>query len=133
MFMKIEFTIPLISALTVSESNRSNEHWLKKGKRHNLQKLLIKSYMMKHVHEINILPCLITMTRIAPRTLDSDNLVSSFKWFRDAIAEHFFPDLAIGRADDNERLTWEYAQEKGEPKQYAIRIKIESENTRQAK
>lgn len=81
---------------------------------------------MKFVPDIDILPCLITMTRIAPRKLDAkENLPMSFKWFSDGLADYLKPGLAAGRADDDERMQWKFEQEKGEPKQYAIRIKIE--------
>ena len=69
-------------------------------------------------------PCTVKLTRISPRSFDCDNLVGGFKYVKDAIAEYIHPNLAIGRADDDDLIKWEYAQEKGEPKHYAIRIEI---------
>jgi hypothetical protein len=40
--------------------------------------------------------------------LDSDNLVTAFKFLRDAIAADLAPGLPPGRAD--EHFDWEYAQ-----------------------
>lgn len=63
------------------------------------------------------LPAVVTLTRLAPRQLDSDNAVAGFKAVRDAIAEFF------GVNDNDPRVTWRYAQEKA--KGYACRIEIE--------
>jgi hypothetical protein len=48
----------------------------------------------------------------------------SFKWIVDAVAEYINPGMKVGRADDDERIEWAYSQEKGKPKEYAIRITI---------
>ncbi len=105
-----------------SELN-SREHWAKKGQRHTMQKYAVRSFLNADNPKITP-PCLIKLTRIAPRYFDSDNLVGAFKYVKDAIAEYFHPDLAIGRADDDPNLHWEYVQEKGAPKTYEIRIEI---------
>jgi hypothetical protein len=56
--------------------------------------------------------------------MDFDNLVGSFKWIRDTLAEILVPNLAKGRADDDPRITWVYLQEKS--KSIGVRIKIEA-------
>ncbi len=125
--MKIEFTIPMSKDLIVSEANRSNEHWTVKKKRHDTQEFLINSYFNSRVSdEMEILPCMVKMTRVSPRELDFDNLVSSFKWIKDYIAERLVPGLAKGRADGDKRIKWEYEQIKGLSKQYAVKIEIQS-------
>jgi hypothetical protein len=63
---------------------------------------------------------MITLTRIAPRKLDTDNLVSACKGVRDGIAD------TLGVDDGDERITWKYAQRKGKPKQYAVEVEVES-------
>ncbi len=114
-------TIPI---KTVSESNRGSEHWTTKHKRHKKQKKGI-GFVLNPLKPPE-LPFTIKLIRIAPRKLDEgDNLPSSFKWIRDAIADWITPNLQAGRADDNELIKWEYGQEKGLPKDYAIRIEIE--------
>lgn len=60
----------------------------------------------------------VTFTRIAPRELDDDNLRSSFKSIRDGVAD------AFGCSDRDPRLLFEYAQERGRPHEYAVRITI---------
>jgi len=63
----------------------------------------------------------ITLTRIAPRRLDpGDNLNSSMKAVRDGIAD------ALGIDDGDARLTWKYAQRKGNPKEYAVEVEVEN-------
>lgn len=57
-----------------------------------------------------------TLTRIAPRKLDSDNLQSAFKGVRDEIAK--FLELN----DGSPRWLWDYQQQPGPA---AVRIKLE--------
>lgn len=64
-------------------------------------------------------PFVVTLTRIAPRQLDSDNLAIGFKAVRDGIAD------ALGINDGDKAVTWNYTQERGKPKQYAARVVIE--------
>lgn len=104
---------------TLSEANLTGEHWSKKHKRHTSQKMLIRLFFSREKPKIH-LPCLIKLTRIAPRSLDSDNLSSAFKWIRDEISSELTGIIRAGMADDDSRIQWQYAQKKGEPKEYAI-------------
>lgn len=66
-------------------------------------------------------PLRVTMTRIAPRVLDDDNLQGAFKYTRDEIAR------CLGLASDcGPEVVWCYAQERGPPKTYAVRITLET-------
>ncbi len=110
---------------TVSEANK-HEHWTKSNQRHASQKLAIWLEFKDKAVE---LPCMVKFSRISPRLLDKDeNLPMAFKWIKDQIAECIIrshdplaPKKPAGRYDDDFRLTWQYAQEKGKPQ----RIKIE--------
>lgn len=66
------------------------------------------------------LPLRITLTRIAPDTLDGDNLWGGLKHVRDGVADAL-------KIDDRESpmLSWDCAQEKGKPREYGLRILIE--------
>lgn len=64
------------------------------------------------------LPCVVRMTRVAPRSLDDDNLSSGFKALRDGIADR------LGVKDNDPRVRWEYAQVRGRAKEYAARVMI---------
>jgi hypothetical protein len=112
---------------TASEAN-SSEHWTKKAKRHKLQKQKIKAILLKERPKITI-PCNVLLTRISPRQLDvDDNLPMSFKYISDAIAEYFYPGLAPGRADGMGGIKFEFKQEKGNVKEYAITIQMSCES-----
>ena len=107
----------------VSEANNT-DHWREKHlRKKNIQWILssLKEYI-KHIH----LPCIVKIVRIGPRPLDSDNLQMSAKSVRDYIASLLIPGKRVGRADDDTRIEWQYFQEKGKPKQYALRIEIYS-------
>ncbi len=131
MMNKIIWELPI---KTVSEAN-SSEHWTKKSQRHRRQQCFVKQLYMKEIQPIE-LPCIVTMIRLGPRILDDDNLASAFKYIRDEISECLIPEkkgiyvrkdgkiIKIkGRADSDERIKWQYSQEKSA--KYGIRIEIE--------
>lgn len=106
---------PLILALpirVVSEANK-REHWRYRHRRAKAARaatVIVPSGLP--------LPCTVQLTRIAPRQLDDDNLRSAFKALRDGIADR------LGVKDNDPRVRWEYAQERGKPKEYAARVTI---------
>src|SRR5438445_8401045 len=115
-FMKKILDVKLPKLHTVSELNRANENRFVKQKRHKNQQFEVMFTLRNHIKEYPT-PCLIKLTRIAPRKLDvHDNLPSSFKWIVDTIAKQ------IGLHDNDDSLHWRYDQEKGKPKEYAIKI-----------
>ena len=67
------------------------------------------------VRALGLVSLVVTITRIGPRALDSDNLAASGKHVRDGVAD------ALGVDDGDPRITWLYAQEKGP---YGVRIEI---------
>ena len=106
---KEKFVIP---AKTISESN-SSEHWVKKANRHKIQKWMVKKAFRDHNLSFT-LPVEVTITRIAPKSLDShDNLPISQKWICDQIAAEIT------------EITWKYQQKKGKVKEYAVEVEIE--------
>jgi len=109
---------------TVSEGNQ-REHWHKAARRHTKQKDLINLFLKKDLPLYINKKITVKLIRISPRMLDEhDNLRFSFKWIVDAVANLLNPGLKAGRADDSDLITWEYDQEKGKPKEKAIRIEI---------
>lgn len=125
--MKIisSWTIPRMKIL--SEGNLSQIYW-KKSARHKIQKGMVKAYFLKEKPAIE-LPCIIRLTRVAPRKLDEhDNLPYSMKWIVDSLADCIIPGKQAGRADDCKEITWIYSQEKGKPREYALRIEIIKED-----
>jgi len=66
------------------------------------------------------LQLLVTITRVAPRELDDDNLTASAKHVRDGVAD------ALGLASDrDQRVLWRVQQRRGEPREYAAEVRIE--------
>lgn len=65
------------------------------------------------------LPVVVRLIRVAPRSLDDDNLQGVFKAIRDGVAD------AYGIDDkDRSRIRFEYDQERGAPHQYGVRIEV---------
>jgi hypothetical protein len=110
-------TVILDPLETVSEKNR-HEHWRAKAARTQQQRSLTLAVLL---HTFGRTPTwesgwTIYLTRIAPRRLDGDNLQRALSAVRDGVAEWLRID------DGSERLMWDYAQEKGVPWQYAVRV-----------
>lgn len=65
------------------------------------------------------LPVVVTLTRVAPRQLDGDNLQGSLKAIRDEVARW------LGSGDSpKDEILWRYEQRRGEPKAYAVEVHI---------
>lgn len=104
-----------------SSANLSENRWAK-SKRNKAQEWAILAAFKKQ--EVCIYPpCRITLTRVANRSLDYDNLCYAFKHVLDCIGSHLMPHKARGHADGGKNFTVDYRQEKG---QYAIKIKVEA-------
>jgi hypothetical protein len=115
----IQFSVPV---KILSEANNS-DHWAKKNSRkHAIRSAIKLRWLLIGSVEIE-LPCLIRLTRIAPRSLDYDNLVYSMRNVTNIVAELILPGLAPGRADGDTRLKFEYLQRKVS-KTYAVEVEI---------
>lgn len=112
-----QITIPI---KLISEAN-NRDHWTKKSKRSQGVKFFVRSGLMRFKGQPKF-PCIIKLTRIGIRALDDDNLGYSFKAIRDTVADFLLPGNAMGRADSDPRITWQYAQEKS--KIQGVRIEI---------
>ncbi|MEJ7746335.1 MAG: hypothetical protein WKF61_06210 [Luteimonas sp.] len=103
----IEVTLPLH---LVSGAN-VREHWALRSKRAKSHR---EACIAVPGHPV---PCVVTLTRLGPRELDSDNLAISAKHVRDGIADR------LGVNDNDKRVEWRYAQERS--KEYGVRIVIQ--------
>lgn len=115
----MNITIPL---RLESEMNVSC-HWSVRSKRKKKQKMAVLYCMQPFIHLVN-LPCTVSLTRFSPLQFDSDNLVSSFKYIRDAIVSAIKPGLAPGRGDEGDDIKWVYNQKKN--KDHMITIDIQN-------
>jgi len=102
----------------VSEAN-AHEHWRQRQKRAKLQRALAKTALGPDCKGPPP-PYVITITRIGPRKLDSDNLQGSAKAIRDGVADW------LGIDDGDDCLTWDYKQRSEGAGVYACEIVIES-------
>lgn len=97
------------------------EHWRKKAKRAKSHRTmgyyLLRIAMPGGGYEWTG-PLNVTLVRVAPRKLDSDNLAAAFKACRDGVAD------ALGIDDRDPRVTWLYDQRRGRPKEYAAEVVI---------
>ena len=100
-----------------SETNLRG-HWMKKARRVKKHRSVACTMMKNASKSPPKPPCVITLTRIAPRTLDDDNLSGGFKAVRDGVADWLRID------DGDKRLTWKYDQRKGRPKEYAAEVVV---------
>ncbi|NIA07165.1 MAG: hypothetical protein GWP14_05955 [Actinobacteria bacterium] len=115
----IEVLLPL---RTWSEANL-RQHWAKRARRARKQRqaawLLVRAACNRADISFSSGPITVTLTRLAPRRLDCDNLASSLKAVRDGVAD------ALGTDDGSSRIKWRYDQRKGQPGEYAVLVEIE--------
>lgn len=65
------------------------------------------------------LPCVVTLTRVSPGTLDAhDNLPSAFKHIVDSVASW------LGVDDADPQVTWRYAQQKCARGQFGVIVEV---------
>ena len=96
-----------VPIITVSEANQ-REHWRVKHKRKKSQQAMI-AICLSGIHETpqqKARICAVELHRFGGRSLDQDNLASSFKHVQDAVAKW------IGIDDGNARVQWSYTQDK---------------------
>lgn len=109
--------IVVLDGLRTESTMNKREHWAKRAKRAKTERRALWANT-QNLREGCVPPLTIRLTRIAPRPLDDDNLAASFKACRDGIAD------AFGMNDRDPLIRWEYSQERGKPKQYAVEVRI---------
>lgn len=106
-----------IEMSTVSELNQ-REHWGNRHQRRKVQRDLIAWSFHLHHEKPPPLPVVVKLTRVAPRSLDCDNLRGALKAIRDEVAKQ------LGIDDADPRVTWQYDQRKGDVREQAVEIEI---------
>lgn len=109
---------------TVSEAN-SHTHWRLRQKRAKAQRhhawVATTAAAVKECRSpslASMLPCVVTVTRLSPGTLDAhDNLRSACKHVVDGIAD------AFNVKDRDPRISWRYGQRRS--REYGVEITIE--------
>jgi hypothetical protein len=112
--IRVEYPTRLVSVLN------AREHWsvrAKRTKRERTSAMLMLQSAWKFQRPA--FPLVVTVTRIAPRSLDShDNLGASCKATIDSVAEW------LGIPDNDPRVEFKTAQECGKPRFYGVRIEV---------
>jgi hypothetical protein len=105
---------------TVSTLNAA-EHWSKRSRRAAEHRGLARMVLAAPLRAASLpLPVLVTLTRVAPRQLDLDNLQGALKNVRDGVAD------ALGVDDRTTLVTWKYGQRRGKPREYGVGIEIDA-------
>lgn len=108
------FTLPI---KTVGGLN-AREHWRKRAARVKVERstamLAARSALGGDPR-----PCIVTLIRLSPGTLDDDNLQGAGKAIRDGIAD------AIGVDDRDPAIEWRYDQERCPRGKFGVRVTIE--------
>jgi len=108
-------------SLPIKTESVLHEHWTLTKKRYDKQKKWVWAVFKRDRPSFN-LPCVVRLKRIGKRKMNCDNLIASFKWIRDAVADQIIPGLKPGRADDGPEILWQYQQCLGD--QYSVEISI---------
>ena len=99
----------------VSELNQHEHHWLR-VKRAAAHHEAVTVHLGPRRSPMP--PAVVTITRLAPGSLDSDNLQGSAKHVRDAVAAW------LGVDDRDPRVTWRVAQERTKRGVYGVRVDV---------
>lgn len=106
----------ICAPLALPSAANLREHWATRHRRVAKQRADLAMFVSWRPFP---LPCVVRLVRVAPRPLDGDNLQAAFKAIRDELA------LRLGLPDDRDpRVTWEYGQERGRPKEQGLRIEF---------
>ena len=95
------------------------EHWRQRASRTQRQRSHAWAVLRHAKPAPSIGSVVVTLTRIAPRELDDDNLAHAFKAVRDGVADW------LGVPDNHPAVRWLYAQRKGPPKTYSAEIAVQ--------
>lgn len=111
----IDFLVPI---QTISEMN-ARDHWAKVLRRKKSQQEAVTVIMQNVLRGRKVtLPCTVKLTRIGRRRLDGDNLQSSMKFVRDAVARKLEVD------DGSDDITFEYDQKAVVQENYGVNVQI---------
>lgn len=108
-------------------ASEANDHhfWRGRHTRSKEQRGLVMVVLRARLSRADVVfPIKVTITRIAPRALDTDNLAGSAKHVRDAIAEWLGVDDGVAERDN--RVLWVVEQRQGKPRFVGVEIRIEA-------
>lgn len=109
-------------SLPVRAASVSNlrEHWRARHKRSKKHRNIVRLCWLADVRGPVPLPCVVTVTRVAPRPLDGhDNLRSALK----AVVDELAAQLGLS-SDADPRVSWDYAQQRDGVREYRVEVRI---------
>lgn len=111
--------------IRTKSSLNQREHWAAKARRVKAEREATYAMLMGQLRVLQAGEgATVTLTRVAPRLLDDDNLRGALKAVRDAIA------FLLGRDDKpGSGIEWRYAQKQGKPREYAVVAEVVMEVT----
>lgn len=114
--MSAALRLPIRAVSTLN----AREHWTKRAKRTRLHRLAARTNTLGwfDARMLAMGAVVVRLTRVAPRSLDGDNLQGSLKAVRDGVAD------ALGVNDADPRVTWVYEQRRGHAREYAVTVEI---------
>ncbi|MCH9837456.1 hypothetical protein K0U83_17465 [bacterium] len=107
-----------LPGLRLSSTLNSRTHWRVRSRLAKAARFLTR--MKLEFYPRPTRPVVVTMTRVSPGQLDSDNLAGACKSVRDGVADWMGVD--DGQAERDGRVTWVCRQERGK---YGVRIVVE--------
>lgn len=107
----IEAVIP-IKAVSVANLRM---HWAVKAKLAKNHRAQSRMALEQSAPIPPQIPVTVILTRVGPRTLDTDNLASSLKAVRDGVADW------LGVDDGHKDIDWQYRQRKGH---YSVELEV---------
>ena len=111
-----------IPNLVTKSGDNSHVHWRTKAAKVKRERYLTRLFLgARRAWEW---PVVVTITRISPRPLDSAGLASALKGIEDETAAWLGVD--DGRAERAEAVLWIKLNERGKPKEHAVRVEIEA-------
>lgn len=125
----MESIVVSLDVRTRSENNLHG-HWRGHAARAKKQReLTLNSLSIKLRPSSGMRYMTVIITRISPRMLDDDNLPGATKACRDGVTDWLSGGLNLsnrigGTNDRDPRIRWIYQQERGKPKEYAVKIDI---------
>lgn len=114
--------IVTIPGLRLANTLNTRQHWRKKAAASKAQRLLTYCHLREHSAPSG--PVMVTIVRVAPRSLDSDNLAGACKSVRDGVADWLGVDDGV--AERKGDVVWQVAHRKGGVGEYGVEIRVEA-------
>lgn len=114
--------IVAIPGLRLANTLNTREHWRRKADAAKRQRHTVALVLRTHPKPLG--PVVVTIVRVAPRSLDSDNLAGACKSVRDGVADWLGVDDGV--AERRGDVVWQVAHRKGGVGEYGVEIRVEA-------